>query len=132
MKKVLVTLLVIAFCISAIMSFAAPVGYVPNDRYTLPSTFGWDYLGQKMVTQKMKSGGNITMKGYQKDNVQLITMTFKGESRPYCFWFADAKSGSSVGRCDVDNDMKYEYDFGGEGRTGHKLYFKPNWPTAYE
>jgi len=128
MKKLIMILLAIVIALPA---FAAPTSYMPNSRYTVPDGSGMEYLGNRKVTQKMQSGGTITMRGYQKGDVQLVTMTFKNEDRPYCWWYSDMK-GSSVGRCDINNDGKYEYDFGGEGRTGHKLYFKKYWPTAYE
>lgn len=128
MKKLFMVLLAIMIAIPA---FAAPTSYLPESRYEIPDGSGWQYLGHRMVTQKMKANGTITMRGFQKDNVQLITMTFKDEIRPYCYWYSDM-NGSSIGRCDIDNDKKYEYDFGGKGRTGHTFYFKPAWPTADE
>lgn len=130
MKKLFFVLLAIAIALPAFA--AAPTHMIPKNRSVVPDGSGMKFLGQRMVSQKMKPNGSISMKGWQKGNeYQLITMSFSGETRPYCYWYSDM-NGSSVGRCDVDNDGSYEYDFDGRGRTGHKLYFKPQWPTADE
>lgn len=128
MKKMFILLAIAMFLSTAAFAFD-----LPRSRSVVPNTDSYNYLGKNMVTQTMQSNGTISMKGYQKGNIQFITMTFDREARPYCWWYADVNSGASKGRCDINNDEIYEYDFDStSGRSGRVLYFKPFWPTAYD
>ena len=126
MKKILLPLAIAMFLTTSAYAFNMP------KRNTVPSTQGYDFLGEMMVTQVMQAGGNISMKGYGKNGVQLVTMTFKNESRPYCWWYVRESDAYSQGRCDVDNNSSYEYEFDSTGRTATTHKYRPQWPTAYK
>ena len=132
MKRFMVVLIMVLMFVTT-ASAGRLDRFMSTDTRTVPDTNNMvGYLGEVMVTQQLQGGGTITMRGYQaQTGIQYVSLTFKGENRPYCWWFAEESGGHySQGRCDVDNNGTYEYKFGEDGRTGTTHHYRPQWKTA--
>jgi len=94
----------------------------------------WTSVG--IFIEDMHTGMSVSLRDktdsilnvYEYDNIQFISATFIGNDRPFCYWFADKlQKGYSQGRCDVDNDGYYEYNFHSDGPINVKLDFNKYW-----
>ena len=132
MKQFLIVLTVLLFAATTL--HAGQFGkLIPTHKQAIPDCDNWDSLGTMKTNQTLSATGTITMRGWQaRKGIQYVSMTFKGENRPYCWWFARENDAYSEGRCDIDNNGTYEYEFDSAGRKGLNQRFKTHWPTAYE
>jgi len=89
-------------------------GYFP-----LPDVTGWKYLGEFEQDNSKIAPGKEIIRGYQKDNVQLLMVFFRGKKRPYAYWYYNVKTKKGYdARLDADNDGNFEYHLPNAGDFG--------------
>lgn len=79
-------------------------------RTELPSTEGWEYLGERDDDRSRDIPGEETiLRGYEKENIQLIFAFYKGHSNPRSFWYYNTKTDTTFDTyVDNDNDRVFE------------------------